>query len=220
MTRFGRIISADIIELDLQDFLKKWIYTYLSEIAEQNGDARGAYPKPIYWTTTPILTNESVSQVRYPACLVVSPGLASRPVQRGDGNFEGTYQIGCTMLTTAGSEANSSKLARRYGAATRAAVMQRQTLETDYIEGLEWIDERFTDFLNAEQEGVSSATEIFNVTAVGIFNARKGPGPQYLEPLPEPATAPNATYADLAAARDPSSAPPYSPLPPTTTRLD
>lgn len=220
MTRFGRIISADQVEDDLTLYLQKWIATYLGEIAEQHGKPRDSYHKPRYWTTTPILTNDTVAQVRYPACLVVSPGLVSKPVRRGNGTYEGTYQIGACILISANSEKNTTRVARRYGAAVRAAVLQRPGLETDYIEGIEWADERFTDFLNANQETVASATEIFNVTVNGLFEANRGPGPQYPDPLPEPATAPNEEYTEIPVSRDPDSAPPYSPIPPSVTRLD
>lgn len=220
MTRFGRIIGADALEDDLTTFLQKWIKTYLGEVAEQNGQARDTYPRPIYWTTTPILTIDSVSQVRYPACLVVSPGLSSRPVRRGDGSYEATYQIGVCILASTKTETGTTRAARRYGAAVHTAILQRPSLDTNYIIGIEWADERFTDFLNADEETVASATEIFNITIAGLFDAHKGPGPKYPDPLPEPATAPNDVYEDLHTTRDPDSAPPYSPLPPSTGRLD
>jgi hypothetical protein len=212
MTRFGDIISADRLEDDLTIFLKKWIGTYLAEVADYHGDSRTDYPAPKYWTTTPILTVDTVTQVRYPAALVVSPGLMQKPVRRGDGTYEGSYQIGVCILTSVKSELGSSRMARRYGAAVHAAVMQRPSLDTTYIEGVEWADERFTDFLNAEQDTVASATEIFNVTVKGLFNALKGPG--VADPLPEP-----ATYPELTEVRDPDTAPPFSPVPPSVEPL-
>lgn len=212
MTRFGPIISADRLEDDLTIFLQKWIETYLAEVAIAHGDTRTDYPKPKYWTTTPILTVDAVTQIRYPAALVVSPGLVSKPIRRGDGTYEGTYQVGVCVLTSVNTELGSSKSARRYGAAIHAAVMQRPSLDTTYIEGVEWADERFTDFLNANQDTVASATEIFNITVKGLFNALKGPG--VADPLPEPATYPEPTVV-----RDPVSAPPFSPVPPTINPL-
>jgi hypothetical protein len=219
MTRFGNIISADLLEDDLTTFLQRWILTYLGEVAEQNGESRNRYPRPKYWTTTPILTIDSVAQIRYPATLIVSPGLVGKPVRRGDGSYEATYQIGVCVLCSTKDEAGTTRMARRYGAAIHSAVLQKPSLETDYIIGVEWADERFTDFLNADQETVASATEIFNVTIAGLFDAHKGPGPKYPDPLPEPATAPNEEYTDLPSTRDPDSAPPYSPIPPSVTPL-
>lgn len=213
MSRFGDIISADKLEDDLTVFLQKWLYTYLAEVAERHGDARGDYPKPKYWTTTPILTNDAITQVRYPAVLIVSPGLASRPVRRGDGTYEGTYQVGVCIVTSTKNELSTSKKARRYGAAVHTAIMQRPSLDTNYIEGVEWADERFTDFLNADQDTVASATEIFNFTVKGLFNALNGPGVS--EPLPEP-----ATYPELTDVRDPDDpGHSYSPVPPTVEPL-
>jgi hypothetical protein len=220
MTRFGQIISADVLEDALTTYLKKWIPTYLGEVAESMGLPRNVFPRPKYWTTTPILTNETVGQVRYPAVLIVSPGLAGQPVRRGDGSYEATYQAGVCLVVSTKNELGASRTARRYGAAVRTAVMQRPGLETDYIEGVAWADERFTDFLNAEQETVASATEIFNFTLAGVMNALHGPGPQYPDPLPEPATSPNAVYEAITTTRDPNTGTPYSPVPSTVTRLD
>lgn len=219
MSRFGDIISADRLEADVEKFLQKWIKTYLGEMAEQNGEVRTAYPKPAYWTTTPILTHDSVSQVRYPAVLIVAPGLVSKPIRRGS-EYEGTYQVGICVLTSAGTEKNTAKAARRYGAATRTAILQKPGMETDYIEGVEWVDERFTDFLNANQETVASATEIFNITCGGMFDAMAGPPPGS-PPLDEPATAPNPEYEEQPSVADPDDpGNPYSPIPPSVTPLD
>lgn len=212
MTRFGDIISADRLEDDLTAFLQKWLPTYLAEVATHHGALRTDYPKPKYWTTTPILTVDAVSQIRFPAVLIVSPGLMGKPVRRGDGIYEASYQIGVCILTSANTELGSSKAARRYGAAVHTAVMQRPSLDTTYIEGVEWADERFTDFLTADQDTVASATEIFNITVKGLFNALNGPG--VANPLPEP-----ATYPELTDVRDPVSAPPFSPVPPSVNPL-
>lgn len=214
MTRFGPILSADTLEDDLTKFLKRWIATYLGEIAERQGKSRTSYPSPKYWTTTPILTTDTVSQVRYPAALVVSPGLTSKPLRLGDGRYQATYQIGVCIIASTRSEEGSSRVARRYGAAVHTAIMQRPGLEVDYIEGVEWADERFTDFLNANQDTVASATEIFNITCKGVMSAFDGPGPDFPDPLPEPATSPGDTYPELPTVKDPSDPDdPYVPVP-------
>lgn len=209
MTRFGTIISADVLEDDMTIYLKKWFDTYAAEVAQQRGDTRGDYPSPRYWTTTPILTVDTIAQVRYPAVLIVSPGLTGKPMRRGDGSFEASYQIGVCILASTRTEAGSSRSARRLGAAIHTAVMQHPSMDTSYIESVEWADERFTDFLNADQETVASATEIFNITCKGVFNALRGPGPAYPNPLPEP-----AVYPDVTTVRDPAGPSPYTPVPP------
>lgn len=205
MTRFGSIIPADVLEDDLTSYLQKWFKTYAAEVSEQVNGQRGLYPEPKYWTTAPIVALESESQIRYPAVLVVSPGLLQKPVRHGDGSYEGTYQIGVCIITTARKEIEAGRMARRYGAAIHTAVMQHQSLDTTYIEGIEWADERFTDFLSAEQETCASATEIFNITVKGLFNMFGGPG--VANPLPEP-----AVYPENPSVVDPDAAPPYSPI--------
>jgi hypothetical protein len=212
-TRFGTFVSADQIEDDLTAFLKKWIATYLGQIAEQHALTRDKYPKPKYWTTTPILTNDTVSQVRYPACLIVSPGLVSQPVKRG-GRYEATYQAGVCILVSTKTEGSAARTARRYARAVAAAVLQKQSLETDYVEGVEWVDERFTEFLNAQQESVASATVIFSITVNGALDVNSGVSPQYPDPLPEPASPPNSTYPDTTTVGDPGSGGTYIPVPP------
>jgi hypothetical protein len=211
-TRFGTFVSADQIEDDLTAFLQKWLATYLGQVAEQNGLARDKYPGPRYWTTTPILTNDTVAQVRYPAILIVSPGLVSQPVKRG-GAYEATYQVGTCVLVSTKTEGSAARTARRYSRAVAAAVLQKQGLETDYVEGVEWVDERFTEFLNASQESVASATMIFNITVNGALDVNAGVSPQYPDPLPEPASPPNTTYPDTHTVGDPGSGGSYTPVP-------
>lgn len=213
-TVFGEIWDAGILEDDMTAFLQKWFKTYSAEIAEQRGHDRGRYEPPKFWTTTPVLTPDVVKQIRYPAVLVVSSGLASQPTKRS-ANYEAPYAVGVTIMTTGTSEINSSRMAKRYGAAVRAAVVQKGGLETDYIEGIAWTDERFTDFLAANQESVSSATEIFNVTVKDITKW-KGAGPAVPDPLPEDPGDPSP-YPPNPTVRDPESDPPYDPVTVTNT---
>lgn len=209
MTVFQDIISLDVPEDDLTEHLKLWLPTYLAEVAEQRGLERGVYPKPKFWATTPALTMATLEQVRYPAVLVVSSGAAQAPTRRGDGVYEATYVFGVACLTTGRGEQSSSQNARRYGAAIRTILMQKPGF-ADYVEGVNWIDERFTDYVNTEQEALSSATEIFNITIKDLGSAAGGP----VQPDPDPD--PNHDYGDNPTVRDPDSAPPYWPVTSTT----
>lgn len=215
MTIFGDIWDPSLLEDDCTAFLKKWFRTYAAEISEQRGHGRDRYKVPAYWTTTPALTPDAIKQVRYPAVLVVSTGVTGIPRRDGRGKYEATYALGITILSTANEDVAAGRMAKRYGAAIRSILLQKPSMDTDYITEVAWVDERFTDFIGSEKQAVGSATEIFNVTVKEILNAKTAPpGP---DPLPEPATAPGQTYGEVQTVRDHDTEPPYAPT--TTTRL-
>jgi hypothetical protein len=214
VTIFGTIWDAGQLEEDIIKFLKRWMNTYLSEVAEQRGRNRGAYPVPKTWSAEPALTPAAVEGVIYPAILVIAGGTTNMPKKKGDGTYEATYRLGITVLTTANNESNARKMAQRYGAALKSAMLQKGSLETDYVSGLTWVDERFVDYIGGDQETVGSATEIFDIDVTEIVNAKAGPVNP--DPLPEP-TDPG-DYPDNPTVRDPDSAPPYDPA--TLVRTD
>lgn len=195
MSQFGPIFDPSQLEDAMEAHLQKWFRTYAAEISEQRGFGRDQFEEPRFWATSAVLDRDTVPQIRYPAVLIVSPGLSEQPVRRGDGTYEAKYIIGVTVLATAVTEAHSGKMAKRYGAAIRTCVMQKPSLGAPFVESTDWGDERFTDYLAADQQTVSSATEVFNVTVIDIFNARYGPIAP--DPLPEP-----AEYGDNPTVRD------------------
>lgn len=213
MSVFGEIFDAGLLEDAMTAYLQKWFRTFSAEIAEQRDHGRDRYKEPKFWTTTPVLTLAAVEQVRYPAVLIVSSGLVSKPVKRGK-KYEGVYAVGVTILSTANDELAAGRMARRYGAAIRQAIIFKPSLEAPFVEGTEWADERFGDYIGTDQKGVGSATEVFNVTVKDIGVTYAGPGMP--EPLPEPAVSPNEEYESGPVIRDPGSDPPYEPI--TTER--
>lgn len=195
MTPFKDLTPADMLERAVEAFLRKWLGTYLSEVAEQNGRPRDSIKTPQLWLRTPALTTVTIEQLRYPAMLIVSSGLAERPKRRGDGSYDVRYTLGITSLTHASTEDAATDLSRRYARAVQGAMLQKPGRIGPFIDGMDWIDERFTDYLNSEQESVSSATSIFNAGMKGVLTAKAGP--DVPDPLPEPAVAPAEEYPEV-----------------------
>lgn len=214
MNIFKPIFSADQLDDAFATYLQKWFKSYAAEVAQQRGFTRGVFAEPKFWATTAVLTQETIAQVRYPCVLIVNPGLNKPPRRRGDGTYEGDYTVGIMVMSNASGEQGAQRMAKRYGAAVRTAIMQRPSLDADIeILGVEWTDERFNDYIGADQEQVSSAINLFNVTVGGIMHALDGPPIIFPDPLPEPADGDeNEEYPDWPTVRDPDSAPPYTPV--------
>jgi hypothetical protein len=209
-SKFGDIFDASLLEEAVIQFLDSWFKTYTNEISKQRGYGTGAFPSPNYWTTEAAITPDAVKQIRYPAVLVISSGTIGSPRPKGDGWYDATYQLGVTILAQASTDTSARKMALRYGAAVRAAMLQRQSLGTDFVSGLTWTEERFTDFITSKKEAVGSASEVFNIDVQNIVNRKRGLGIYDVDN--QPSDDDQHDYGSNPTVRDPQSDPVYDPV--------
>lgn len=196
MSIFGELIDGAIVEEDIKSHLQLWLPTYLTQLAEDRGLARGAIALPKSWVNTTEFDTEW-SAHNTPAILIISSGLAGPPIREGDGSFRGTFMVGIGVVASAGgkdSRKNSNILARRYGGAIAWAMMQNPAL-SDQVEGVTWEDLGYDDITPEDHSGLASANLVFSVEYANILNANLGPGTP--TPLPDPVDDPYPDWGVL-----------------------
>jgi hypothetical protein len=174
--------------------LQKWMPTYIQELEHQRNLPRGRIPSPKVYTTRNNFS--AMPDERMPLCVVVSPGLAHEPWKDGEGRHMGWYGLGVGIVARANSEEASNKMAKIYGAAIRAIMLQKQALDDSWaFVGTELIDESFTDIPTSERErSMRSVQVIFRVQVDELVTSFAGP--QY--PIaPDPDTQPGSVWPEF-----------------------
>lgn len=181
-TVFEQILSADVAQDVMIAHLKKWLPTYLAEVDEQRGFPRGFTSTPKSWQVVPSLDGDLSSQL--PAMLIISPGTADRPDKLGDGKFLVTYTVGVISLVKGPDQLAANRIAKRYGSAISACVMQHKSLDTDHVEQITWEGDSYDDVPSSADRTMSSATVHFNVQFKGVLDDRGGPHEPIITPDP------------------------------------
>lgn len=192
MSIFGQMLDGAQVEETVESFLKRWLPTYLAQIAEDRGLARNAIAPPVSWQNTPEFTLTESTQL--PAILVITAGISGQPVRHGDGSYSATWIVGIGVVVTAGGPdpaRATSRLAKRYGAAIRTLMLQHASLESSNVEGVTWEDENYDDIPTDQRRSLASARLVFSIEFRDVLNALDGP----LLPANPPADS-TAPYAD------------------------
>jgi len=174
-TVFDRIIVASDVEQAVVAVLQKWFPTYLREIERQTGWEFEPLKPPASYSNRvqfDILPGEPM-----PKAVVISPGLFNTPTHpQGDGKYDANWQIAVGVAISARTEEMADRIVKMYGAAVRGILVQHQSLETDMVTGVTWIDESYDDLQIADRiELYKAAAGLFAVNVEGVVSRWAGP---------------------------------------------
>lgn len=173
---FGNIFDADQLEQAVLAMLKERYQTWLDEVAQQRGRARGAYKTARTWTT--VNDFASWDAVPLPCVLIISPGMVDEPRRNGDGTYTARWYVATAVIVSAKDVASTRKLAMRYGAALRACMLQNKTLN-GALDGkarvVDWISEDYDDIDTDDSKTLATAKNIFTIEVDDVVNTHRGP---------------------------------------------
>jgi hypothetical protein len=197
MSIFKNIQSMGAAEEDWTAHLRTWLPTYLAEVERQNGILEGTYGRPRSWTNSPSNQFDVSMETQWPAILVMIAGTTDTPKKEGDGTFRATLGLGIACLCQARGADMASRMAKDYGSAIRALVVQRKKVNTN-IFGITWMGEVYDDVDPTEGRNISSARLIFDVEYKDFVSLPGGPKMPIVDPDPyqDPQTDPNQPYPD------------------------
>lgn len=175
MTQFGPLVHSGKVEQAVKTTLETWMPTYLREIERQHERDQGSLPSPRSYR----LVSESTDPVRWPedqlpSLVILCPGFAEPPLHQGSGKYRVTYGVSVAALVSAKDQGSTRLLARLYGIAVAAILVQQPSLD-DFACGTTWVDERFDDIPSDTQRSIACALEAFTIDADAIVNTSQGP---------------------------------------------
>lgn len=173
MSIFQPIISGDQVEQWVLDHLENWMETYLREVELQRELDEGTLARPRSYVTFSTFMNFLENQT--PAVVVVAPGLGARPTKYGGGAFIATFQVAIAVVCSARDQQSVNKLAKLYGAAVRAIMVQQPSMGQSEVRGVDWLDESYDEIDSRDGRTLGAARVVFNVEVANVVNALGGP---------------------------------------------
>ena len=170
---FGRIIDGSQVEDAMMNHLRKWLPVYLQELEYQRFRNRDQIPHPR--SIQAVKDLEQFDENQLPAIIVMSSGLSDTPVHYGDGSYSASWDVNVATVVTASDAESTRKLAKLYGAAVRAVVVQKPSLG-GFASGADWLDESYDDLPGVDEERTFAVTSMyFSVSVDSVINRLGGP---------------------------------------------
>jgi hypothetical protein len=192
---FQAIRSDDEVEDAVVDALRRWLPTYMSEVERQRGLTPPYYARPSSGSYTVRADFDSFPEEILPLVVVVSPGIDDDPKREGRGQFIGRFQVGVTCIVSAADQVSTRRFAYRMGAAIRATLLQKQSLELAMdgsVRGVDWIGTRNNELGSESDRSIWACRQLFTVEVGQLVVRGVGPvGPTDPDSgIPDPADPP------------------------------
>jgi len=154
---FGRIVSGGDVEQWCLALIQKWFSTYLAEAERQGGLSGHALQRPRRYMVSP--TIDKMPEDQLPAIILVSIGLAERPLKRGDGTYSGRWDMGLACVCTARTQDEAHAIAHLYMTAMRVLFIQRPALD-GWASGTDWMGERYDQLDYDEHRSIDGRNDV------------------------------------------------------------
>lgn len=174
---FGQILTAKNIADAVQASVKRWIVTYLAEMARINDTAPLTYPP--FQSYPNRLDLSQWPEDPLPALVTVCPG-TTRTVKRGS-IYEAEWVVALGSVVSGKDEGDTYQLVTTYVAALRSLLVQHPALGVPWTTGLEYLAERYDagPIRSADMRTLGIGSLSVAVTTMGMVDASQGP----LEPV-------------------------------------
>lgn len=171
-TIFDRIVTGGDVERWLLQHLRTWSGTYLSEVERQHGVEAGTYQRVRQWTVAGAF--EKWPEDQLPAIVLVSPGLAERPLKNGEGVYRARWSIGVSCICSAATMAAAHDMAMIFTAAHRTLLEQKPRL-AEGVRAIDWLDERYDDLAFDDTRALYAGQVTTTIEVDSVLNASAGP---------------------------------------------
>jgi hypothetical protein len=178
-TIFDPIVTGYDVEGWVMDLLKTWFPTYLSEVERQHGAPAGTWKRPVAWVSSASFDKWPEDQL--PAVLVVSHGLAEKPLAEGlAGAYRARWEVILGCIVSARTQRESHTMAMLYIGALRALLVQRPGLDLPLDQmprprGVVWNDEDYTVLEYDATRSLAAGAAGFTVEIEGVTSWKAGP---------------------------------------------
>ena len=169
---FGRVVSGAAVENACMALIAKWISTYLAETERQEGIDAGTTQRPRSLVIASSL--DKMPEDQLPAIVLISIGLAERPLKDGSGSYRGRWDMGVAAIASARTQQESHQMAQRYIASLRNLVIQRPSLD-GFASGADWQGEQYDQLDFDDMRSLDAGFGRFTIEVDNIANANAGP---------------------------------------------
>lgn len=168
---YGRLVTAEDVELAAIDTLRTWMPSYLREAERRTDREPNALPDIRNYST--VNEFQKWPEEQLPVAIFISPGTTGKPKMEGDGTYRTSWVLGLALVVSARDRTATNELAKLYGAYARAALLQHQSLG-GFAEGLMWEAERYDSVRQEDTRTIAAANILFQVEVRKTVDERAG----------------------------------------------
>lgn len=188
----GAAVSGGDVVRALQTTLRDYTPGYLTRLGVRYDKAPGQLARVAWWRAAGQLIHDGDEPL--PMCATVTPGLAKRPVDDGEGIYLACWDVRAALVVaTGGPQTDTLDVATIYGLAVRLAATQHGDLG-GLATSTTWVGETYDDLNPADDATRSIAVVRFEIDVDGALDTTAGPttpdplgaGPDDLDPYPPP----------------------------------
>lgn len=172
------------VELAAKATIDLWLPTYLAEIERQ----RDITPETLEtFREYPAINDiEKMLEDQLPCCSLFCEGLNSAPVKRGDGAYEGTFNLKAGIIVSSITVEDTRNLMSIYTAAVRAILIQQRSLGGFAIAS-EFTNEAYDELPVEDTRTLGVGMLEFSITVGDVSNWKEGPrGTPPTDPYADP----------------------------------
>lgn len=184
----GPLIGADDVCAAYETTLQQWLPSVITEeAAYKNLD-----PLPVPATYEQLPDEAALNTAKFPALIVSSPGLSTRPEKLGTGLYKPLWDVVVSYVIRGNSYRQTANLTRRYATVIRTAIMQHATLG-GVAEDTVWLDESYARLPANVARSIAMGHVTFASLIPGVLDDTAGP----TDPATPPPAQPVQTSAQI-----------------------
>lgn len=168
---FGENKTRKDLQNAVQQTIERWLEDYLAEYERRH--KLDPQTIPVFKEYSQVNEFRNWADDETPVCVIVSPGLHEPPAMKGDGHYDGKFDLGVACIVQANVREKTNDLASIYGPIIRQLLLQQRGLG-GFSSGLTYEDEKYDDVPESEDRAQAVAQVIFTVDVPGIVNYKKG----------------------------------------------
>lgn len=175
---FGQYITVTDVLVAVRTTIQTWSATYLAEMTrhDQQNPSIQFEALPDFASFPSSLDLSEFVENQLPSCIIVVPGIPSKPHRYGNGLYTVELNVGIGVAVSGQDVETTRKLATLYGAAVRQILLQKSDLG-GIASGVVWIKEEYTGtFVRPTDQRTLAVGELeFTFTVDNFANVSSGP---------------------------------------------
>lgn len=175
---FGPYTTTSDVVTSIRTLVQTWSATYLAEMArhDQQNPALQFEDLQDFASFPSSLDISEYQEEQLPSCIIVVPGIATKPRKGGDGIYEAELDVSIGVAVSSQDRERTRTLASLYTAAVRQIILQNPSLG-GIASGAVWTKEVYTgNFIRPTDSRTLAIGELdFTFTIDNFANEYSGP---------------------------------------------
>lgn len=178
-TMIGDLKGGNVVEKAVQEHIEKWMATYLRAVEPLGEYAEGSLQDFRSIQTSPEFEHWPEDQI--PGLLIVSPGMVQGSAKiAGDGMMRAKFICGLGVICSAGKQADANDLAKWYGIAIAALMLQNPSI-SGFARGCDLEDMSYDELGSDGIRTQATALVVFSIDVPDVIDTGTAPW----EPTPD-----------------------------------